>query len=90
MLFCFFAVLRAQKLEFLSVLRYKIVLGQAVDITAVLSSHFYTALVHTPGTFSCLQSTADVILGEVFCKIKTKSAIKLLVLYPGKLLKIMP
>ena len=29
-------------------------------------------------------------LGEVFCKIKTKSAIKLLVLYPGKLLKIMP
>ena len=29
-------------------------------------------------------------LGEVFCKIKRQSAIKLLVLYPRKLLKIKP
>ena len=46
----------------------------------------------------CLETTYEQVhvhvhvldLGEDFCKIKTKSAIKLLVLYPGKLLKIMP
>ena len=31
-----------------------------------------------------------LLLGEVFCKIKRQSAIKLLVLYPRKLLKIIP
>ena len=37
-----------------------------------------------------IRDFVDRALGEVSCKIKTKSATKLLVLYPRKLLKIMP
>ena len=51
---------------------------------------YNTIVLVLPVQYTIQVVPVPLLLGGVFCKIKTKSAIKLLVLSPGKLVKIMP